>query len=129
MEADDNRGAGLDRRGFLKLTGGILGGAGVYAILINVKGAAIRDIASGQVAGDYDPNEHLWGFVVNSHNCIGCGKCVAACKLENRVPQRDDCNRTWIERYQVTDDGQVLVDSPQSGINGFVGLSPVEPGE
>ena len=130
MARDDEKMAGIDRRGFLKLTGGILGAAGVYAILINVKGTAILDIASGQVAGDYDPSEHYWGFVINSHNCIGCGKCVVACKLENRVPQRDDCNRTWIERYQITDDGQVLVDSPQSGINGFVGKpSPKPSGE
>ena len=129
MGKDHERAAGFDRRGFLKLAGGILGAAGAYAILINVKGTAILDIASGQTVGDYDPSEHYWGFVVNSHNCIGCGKCVVACKLENRVPLHDDCNRTWIERYQVTHDGQVLVDSPRSGINGFVGRSSLKPGE
>ncbi len=129
MAREDENATGIGRRSFLKLAGGVLGAAGVYAVLINVKGTAVLDLASGQAAGEYDPTEHSWGFVINSHNCIGCGKCVVACKQENRVPQRDDCSRTWIERYQVTQDGRVLVDSPHSGINGFVGQPSPSPDE
>ncbi len=41
--------------------------------------------------GEYDWNKHYWGFVVDSKKCIGCGRCVYACKLEfnNDIPVED----------------------------------------
>ena len=51
--------------------------------------------------------------------CIGCGRCVYACKKENNVPEEPFFFRTWVERYIITVDGEVQVDSPEGGMNGF----------
>ena len=67
----------------------------------------------------YDAKQHLWGFVVDINKCIGCGRCVVACKQENHVPWEPEYNRTWVERYVYTKSGKVLVDSPKAGRDGF----------
>jgi Fe-S-cluster-containing dehydrogenase component len=64
-----------------------------------------------------------WAFGVDTTTCIGCGRCVEACKLENGVPFNPECNRTWVERHAVAADGTVYVDSPHAGIDGFPTLS------
>jgi Fe-S-cluster-containing dehydrogenase component len=61
--------------------------------------------------------EHEYAFVVDVDKCIGCGKCVQACGFENDVPEGQ--YRTWVERYVITDDGGVYVDSPKGGSDGF----------
>jgi len=61
--------------------------------------------------------QHLYAFLVDTNKCIGCGKCVVACRKENSVPP--DCYRTWIERYVIRDNGSVMVDSPHGGEHGF----------
>jgi len=67
----------------------------------------------------YKPGEHYWGMGVDTTKCIGCGRCVDACKTENNVPRESAYFRTWIERYQITAEGETTVDSPDGGINGF----------
>jgi Fe-S-cluster-containing hydrogenase components 1 len=62
---------------------------------------------------------HDWAFGIDTTACIGCGTCVAACKLENGVPEAAEYNRTWIERHAVAADGTIFVDSPEGGIHGF----------
>ena len=70
--------------------------------------------------GTTDPGTaHQWAFGIDSNLCIGCGRCVGACKAENNVPEAAEYNRTWIERHSVGVDGTVYVDSPEAGINGF----------
>ncbi|MHC5005016.1 MAG: 4Fe-4S dicluster domain-containing protein [Planctomycetota bacterium] len=58
-----------------------------------------------------------WGFIVDTTRCIGCGSCVRACKIENDVP--DGYFRTWVERYEIDEDEQVHVDSPNGALEGF----------
>jgi len=73
-----------------------------------------------------DPKELLaarpdlrWGFLVDTHRCVGCGFCVKACKKENGIPYDANVTRTWVERYVVLKDGKVLADSPKGARDGF----------
>ena len=63
-----------------------------------------------------------YGMGVQVDKCIGCGRCVEACKAENDVPREPYFFRTWIERYIYDSNGEVTVDSPDGGINGFQAL-------
>jgi len=67
----------------------------------------------------YKPGEHLYAMGIKVDRCIGCGRCVDACKRENNVPDAPFYFRTWIERYIETEDGQTMVDSPNGGKDGF----------
>jgi tetrathionate reductase subunit B len=68
---------------------------------------------------EYDPTEHLYGMGIDVSKCIGCGQCVAACKVENDVPLDPHFFNTWVERYVIGLDGEVEVDSPNGGMDGF----------
>jgi Fe-S-cluster-containing dehydrogenase component len=63
------------------------------------------------------------GIVIDK--CIGCGRCADACKKENDVPTEPFFFRTWIERYVILEGGEVVVDSPSGGLDGFK-LQPQE---
>ena len=67
----------------------------------------------------YRATEHYYAMGIQLDKCIGCGKCVEACKVENDVPEEPFFFRTWVERYIIYADGEVRVDSPEGGINGF----------
>jgi len=67
----------------------------------------------------YDPKTHSWGMGIRIDRCIGCGRCANACKKENDVPTLPFYFRTWVERYIVFEDGEVVVDSPNGGVDGF----------
>jgi len=71
----------------------------------------------------YDSVEHYYGMGIQVDKCIGCGKCVEACKVENDVPREPYYFRTWVERYVIDSQGNVEVDSPEGGLHGF---PPVE---
>jgi tetrathionate reductase subunit B len=116
----------ISRRHFLKsITQGVVPLVIVYGGLLR-----LQSRVDGQVAetdwlapkGD-SQEEHYWGFAVDIRKCIGCGKCVLACKLENHVPLEPELYRTWVERYVITENGEVLRDSPDAGIAGFTPLS------
>lgn len=65
--------------------------------------------------------EHQWAYIIDVDKCIGWGGCVRACRKENNVPE--GASRTWVERYVVTEDGGVYVDSPEGGAKGFEPVS------
>jgi Fe-S-cluster-containing dehydrogenase component len=44
-------------------------------------------------------------MVIDIGLCIGCRRCLNACKVENDVPEDLELNRTWLERYETTGDG------------------------
>jgi Fe-S-cluster-containing dehydrogenase component len=88
------------RRKFLKTTCGGLAGAGALAAC----GLPTHKTPSGEQAGsfptpDYDWNEHRWGYGIDVTKCIGCLRCVEACKAENDVVRDAHHFRTWVERY------------------------------
>ncbi|MBI4520139.1 MAG: 4Fe-4S dicluster domain-containing protein [Gemmatimonadetes bacterium] len=79
--------------------------------------------AQERQAEAYDAGAHLYAMGIDVSKCIGCARCVEACKAENDVPREADCFNTWVERYVIRTDGTVEVDSPEGGLAGF---SPVE---
>jgi len=104
-------GEGVDRRKFLRTCG-----LAAPAIL----GVVRLPMLSGQETADgYDADEHLYGMGIDVRQCIGCGQCAAACKAENDVPLDPHHFNTWVERYVIGTDGEVEVDSPNGGIDGF----------
>jgi Fe-S-cluster-containing dehydrogenase component len=86
-------------------------------LLLALRGAAVAAWASDDAA--YEPKEHYYGMGVDVERCIGCGRCVDACKRENQVPLEPFYFRTWVERYILNVDGETEVDSPNGGIAGF----------
>ncbi len=105
----EKRQDGIDRRKFIKDLA--LAGTVIFIMGPEVKGAEI---------GEGEKSEtHLYGMGIRVDKCIGCGRCVYACKEENNVPREPFFFRTWVERYIITVDQEVLVDSPEGGINGF----------
>jgi Fe-S-cluster-containing dehydrogenase component len=67
---------------------------------------------------DYDWTKHQWAFGVDATKCIGCLRCVEACKRENDVPGNAHQFRTWVERYVYLEGEQhVRIDSQQDPVN------------
>lgn len=120
----------ITRRDFLATALKALPSAALFIGLMRV--SPMRALASGGEATEsvlgvipgtnYDPTEHLFAYVIDINRCIGCGMCVKACALENKVP--DKFYRTWIERYLVSEKGEVIVESPDGGKNGFKPITP-----
>ena len=53
--------------------------------------------------------EVSYGMGIDLDKCIGCGRCMIACKTENDVPDQPFYVRTWVERYAIGSDGEVTV--------------------
>jgi tetrathionate reductase subunit B len=94
----------MNKRDFL--TGAIIffPAAGVLRAL-----SLAEDGQSMSATVDYDASQHWYGMGVDVDKCIGCNKCVEACKVENGVPDEPFYFRTWIERYTVHANGEVDV--------------------
>ena len=104
------------RRRFLKilvrgsLFSGLLGG-------LATRPWAVRMAQAMKTAAPKE--EQHFGMGIQIDKCIGCGKCVEACKTENNIVDEPYFFRTWVERYVIHADGQVTVDSPNGGMNSF----------
>jgi Fe-S-cluster-containing dehydrogenase component len=62
---------------------------------------------------NYDWNKHKWSYGVDVSRCIGCLRCMEACKAENSVQEDANHHRTWVERYVYLDGAEeAIVDSP-----------------
>ena len=88
------------------------------AALISVCGP-VAAVASTSDGAEGSP-EHYYGMGIQVDKCIGCGRCVEACKAENDVLREPFYFRTWVERYVIHTDGKVEVDSPGGGLEGFL---------
>jgi len=94
------------RRSFLRRIGAAAACAGAVATT-GALGVAKKVAAKSKAASsggsfptpDYDWSKRRWAFGVDATKCIGCLRCVEACKTENGVPLDASHFRTWVERY------------------------------
>jgi tetrathionate reductase subunit B len=119
-EAVGKGGREKSRRDFLKSTAAFTGGVMAFGLL---KGTNALVFAAAEPASETGP---WYGIGIDILKCIGCGKCAAACKKENHVPEEPWYFRSWVEKYTITKDGEVHVESPNGGINGFTETIPEE---
>ncbi|NQV14898.1 4Fe-4S dicluster domain-containing protein [bacterium] len=106
------------RRDVLKSLMGLVAGLFVPKSIMAEKDQQKRfDWADDSI--HYDPHDHKWGMGIDIDNCIGCGRCSAACKIENDVPREPFFFRTWVERYHILENGETIIDSPNGAIDGF----------
>jgi len=107
-----------ERRKFLCDTGKALAGLGVIVGGGNLlaKGGNEEAAAAGDTTSfptpEYDWTKHRWAYGINATKCIGCLRCVEACKAENDVIGDAHHFRTWVERYVYLEgEDKALVDS------------------
>ncbi len=97
----------MNKREFLKDAILFFPAAGVLqALACKAEG---KQLTASTTTG-YDQSRHWYGMGVDIDKCIGCNRCVEACKAENNVPSEPFFFRTWIERYTVKADGEVTVE-------------------
>lgn len=105
----------LSRRGFLELLGkgavcaGALIGAGSAVALSETQGPKrayqqndeqyAESVNNPPKIPGYNWNGHQWAMGVDTTRCIGCLRCMEACKMENSVQMDANHHRTWVERY------------------------------
>jgi len=121
----------FDRRQFLSATG-------KYLLLTGAASQAWAFVERGtpEAAPNYDLHRHWWAMYIDIEKCIGCGRCVDACKVENDVPPEAHFSRTWVERYYIpppdpidpSKELQPVVDSPDAGRYGFPEIYPKSAG-
>lgn len=107
------------RRKFMKAT---VAAAGTLVLSSVIKPFNVLLIAS-----DPPPEEGpWWGVAIDITLCIGCGLCARGCKMENDVPEEPFYFRTWVEQYTILNNGEVKIESPNGGIDGFKQSVPDE---
>ena len=107
------------RRKFMK--------ASVAAAGTLVLSSAVRPFNVLLLASDPPPEEGpWWGIGIDIHKCIGCGMCARGCKMENNVSEQPFYFRTWVEQYTILNDGEIKIESPNGGIDGFKQTVPEE---
>lgn len=117
----------LSRRSILGKLSGAVAAMLTAPVARTAKAAVQKVFVSSGAPKSYDPTKHKWIMAIDISKCIGCGLCAEACKKENGVPEGPNYFRTWIERYIIKKPapgsgearGEVLVDSPNGGMNGF----------
>jgi tetrathionate reductase subunit B len=101
----------MNRRRFLQRVVSLLLSLGAPVGLLAKKpaAAAVKNGKSGA--------KPFYGMGVDIDKCIGCAKCMEACKAENDVPKEPFFFRTWVERYIIKHDGNVSIQSIGTSTN------------
>ncbi len=111
------------RRNFLRGLGGAVACAGAAAMTAKVltpdaKAESAPSATPPSPPANYDWSTHRWGFGVDATKCIGCLRCVEACKIENDVPLDSHHFRTWVERYvNLEGEEKPRIDSQSDPVN------------
>jgi tetrathionate reductase subunit B len=111
-----------DRRDFLSrcLGGAVACGAAAVTAALPQAAEAAAETSGGAVPAipGYDWSKHHWAFGVDATKCIGCLRCVEACKSENDVNPDAHHFRTWVERYVYLDgEDTPHIDSQHDPVN------------
>ncbi len=110
----------FSKREFLEYSVKMLALASFYSIFGFVTEILAMETEKGEAIG------HNYAMGIDIDKCIGCGRCVYACKIENDVPVEPYYFRTWVEQYNTSVDGETRVDSPNGGLDGFPDLKTDE---
>jgi tetrathionate reductase subunit B len=100
----------MNRRRFLHRLGSLL-------LTIGLPFGFIKRTATAAVSEAKNGGKPFYGMGVDIDKCIGCGKCMEACKIENNVPPEPFYFRTWVERYVIRRNGSVTVQSINTATN------------
>ncbi len=103
--------ATISRRQFLSRSTTAVAGSMVVALILP------EGTSAATVGAEYDWNRHRWVYLIDTTKCIGCGSCVRACRAENSVPPK--MYRTWVERYEISVEGDAYIESPEGAEHGF----------
>ena len=114
----------IERRDFLSCLGSAIacGAAAVAANSLSSQATAATPEATAAsqppAIPGYDWSKHSWAFGVDAEKCIGCLRCVEACKRENDVSMDPHHFRTWVERYvTLQGDDNAQIDSQADPVN------------
>jgi len=93
----------MDRRNFVENL--------VALLLVPLGGASalVRNATASET--EYNPAGHYYGMGIQIDKCIGCGRCIEACKDENEVPKEPFFFRTWVERYSINANNEATVEN------------------
>jgi len=104
----------MDKREFLKDAILFFPAAGMLQSLVESAEAEVAPAGHGSAAPAGTPGR-WYGMGIEVEKCIGCNRCVEACKAENDVPQDPYYFRTWVEKYTVRSSGETVVESISTG--------------
>jgi tetrathionate reductase subunit B len=111
MKKRETIGGLLARRRFLR-------GLGIAGAAVAVGTTEAAAAEKSFPTPDYDWTKRQWAFGVDATKCIGCLRCVEACKVENKVPLTSHHFRTWVERYVYLEgESKPRVDSHADPVN------------
>ncbi len=102
----------MNRRAFLRTLVATVLRAGVFVGLFESRSvqAAIKNGGEAE--------KKRYGMGIDIDKCIGCARCMDACKTENNVPREPFFFRTWVERYVIKRDESLVVEN--------IGIEPAQ---
>lgn len=103
----------MKRSSFVSLLGKLL----LFLPFGGTFGAILRSAGTSLMDESNVSPKYAMGIQISE--CIGCGRCVLACKTENNVPKKPFFFRTWVERYIIKMDDEVIVQCEEGGVGEF----------